>query len=126
VGSARSPRIAVRRQLDRQADPAGQRVDDRRPDRGVGRWVERDLGRRSADPLAAALDHPELERQQLVEGEAAERRVPTLERVGIVRLLDRAHDRDQTLLGGDVGGQILRIGVAGLVERLADGRPQPD
>ena len=79
-----------------------------------------------ADPLAAALDHPELERQQLVECEPPERRVAALERIGIVGLLDRARDRDQPLRGGDVGGQVFRVGVAGLVERLADGRPQPE
>ena len=45
---------------------------------------------------------------------------------GIVCLLDGARDRDQAFGGGDRLGQVFRIGVAGLVEGFADGRPQTD
>ena len=41
-------------------------------------------------------------------------------------LLDGAGDRHQLLRGRDLGRQVLGIGVAGLVERLADGGAQTD
>ena len=113
-------------QVDRGTDPGADRADDRSADRDVRRAVESDLRGGVADALATAGDHPELEGQELVEGEAAQRRVPTLERLGVVGLLDRPGDRHEPFVRDDLGRQVLGIGVAGLVERLADGRPQPD
>ena len=92
----------VGRQLDRRARraPPIASTSAVRTDvvRGV---VDGDLRRRVADPLAAARDHPELEREQLVEGEPAQRRVAALERVRVVGLLDRPGDRHEPLLGDD-------------------------
>ena len=77
-----------------------------------------------ADPLAPPLDHPELEGEELVERQPLEGGVATLERLRVVRLLDGPGDRHESLLGQDRGRQVLGVGVPGLVERLADGRPQ--
>ena len=76
--------------------------------------------------MPSPCDHPELEREQLVEGEPAQGRVPTLERIGVVGLLDGPRDRHEALFGGDRGRQVFGIGVPGLVERLADRGPQAD
>ena len=95
-------------------------------DRRVGGCVDGDLRRRVAHALAAPGDHPELEREQFIEREPAQGGVAARERRREVRLLDRPGDRDQLLGGDDVGRQVLRVGVACLVERLPDGRPQPD
>ena len=113
-------------QLDRLADAPPDRVDDRRPDGGVRVGVDVDLRGSVADALSAPGHHAELERQELVEGQPAQRGVPTRERRRVVRLLDRPGDRHQVLRTGDLVGQVLRVGVAGLVERLADGGAQAD
>ena len=113
-------------ELDRLADPRADGVDDGGAHRGVRRRVDPDLGRGVADALPAPGDHPELEREELVEGEPSQRRVAARERRRVVGLLDRLGDRHELLRGGDVGRQVFRVGVAGLVERLADRRPQAD
>ena len=110
-------------QVDRGTDPGADRADDRSADRDVRRAVESDLRGSVTDALPTAGDHPELEGQELVEREAAQRRVATLERLGVVGLLDRPGDRHEPFVRDDLGRQVLGIGVAGLVERLADGRP---
>ena len=51
--------------------------------------IDGHLGCRVADPLASAGDHPELQRQELVERETAERRVAVRERRRVVGRLDR-------------------------------------
>ena len=116
----------VDRQVDRLPDAPTERVDEGGPDRAVGGLVERHFWRRVAYALAAPGDHPELEREELVERQPTERRVAPLERVGIVGLLDRPDDRHEPFLGDDRRGQVLRVRVAGLVERLADRRPEAD
>ena len=62
-----------------------------------------DVDQRSglAASLPAAGDHPELEGEQLVEGQPSERGVAAVERVGVVRLLDRLLDRYQALVDAD-------------------------
>ena len=105
-------------------EPRPDRVDERGPDRRVRGLVEGHDGGRVADPLATPLDHPELERQQLVEGQPFERGIATLERLRVMRLLHGPGDRHEPLLGEDGRRQVLRVGVAGLVDGLADRRPQ--
>ena len=88
--------------------------------------IDGDLRRRVPHPLPAPRDHAELEREQLVERQPSERGVAALERVRVVGLLDRPGDRHEPLLGDDLAGQVLRVGETGLVERLADRRPEAD
>ena len=102
---------------------ASTRADRTEASNGV---VDGDLRRGVADPLPATGDHPELEGEQLVEGEPAEGRVAVRERIRVVGLLDRPGDRHEPLLGRDLGGQVLRVGEPGLVERLADRRAEAD
>ena len=80
------------------ADPLPDGLDEGRPDRGIQRLVDGDLRRGVADPLPATGDHPELEGEQLVEGEPAEGRVAVRERIRVVGLLDRPGDRHEPLL----------------------------
>ena len=89
-------------------------------------WIDRHLGCRIADPLAAAGHHPELQRQELVERETAERGVTVREGRRVVGRLDRLRDRHQPFLGDDLGRHVLGIREARLVERLADRRPEAD
>jgi hypothetical protein len=42
-----------------------------------------------------------------------------------MRLLDRARDRNELRVAQDRRREILRVGVAGPVERLADRAPEP-
>ena len=108
VGRARSSRIAAIAESWSTVSSIGlphprpDRVDERGPD-GVVRVRHRGstTGRRVAHALTAALDHAELEGEQLVEGEPLERRVATLERLRVVGLLDRPGDRHESLLGQD-------------------------
>ena len=116
----------VRRQLDRLADPRPDGGDDGRTDRAVRIWLERDLGGRVANALASPGDHAQLEREQLVEREAPQGRIPPRERRREMGLLDRPRDRHEPLVGDDLRRQVFGVGVAGLVERLADGRPKAD
>ena len=58
-------------------------------------------GRAGPGPLAAARHHAELEREQLVEGEAPQRRVAALEARRVVGLLEGADDADEVLLAPD-------------------------
>ena len=81
--------------------------------------------RRVADALPPPLDHAELEREELVEGEPAQRRVATVERVrdsAPPRWLGRSAPGPPR--AAIVVGQVLRVGMAGLVERLADRGPE--
>ena len=72
-------RRLVRGQLDRPADLSRQRDHQRGTDRLVGRVVDGD-GRRSVGAAGAPPgDHAELEREQLVEGQPPQRRVPPFE-----------------------------------------------
>jgi hypothetical protein len=48
--------------------------------------------------LAAPLHHAELEREELVERQPPQRGIALLERVRVVRRLDRGRDRHELLL----------------------------
>ncbi len=111
-------------QLDGLPHPRPDRVHERGPDRVVRGGVQGHDRRRVADPLPPALDHPDLEGEELVEGEPFERCVATLERLRVVRLLDGPGDRHESLLGQDRRRQVLGIGAPGLVEGLTDRGPQ--
>ena len=113
-------------QVHRLADAGPDRPDDGRPDDRIGGGVHEDLRGGIADALSSALDHAELEGQEFVEGQPTQRGVPAGERRRVVRLLDGPGDRHQVLITGDGGGQVLRVGVAGLVERLADRGAEAD
>ena len=81
-------------------EPAGEDVLD-----GYHRFSDtggRDVDRRARGPAPAAVarDHTQLEREQLVEGEAAQGLVAVLERRRVVDLLERG--REVTILDGDV------------------------
>ena len=103
------------------------RADDGRPDRPRRRPASSGIsGGRVADALPSSRDHAQLEREQLVERETAQGGVPPGERRREVRLLDGPGDRHQALVGRDLRRQVFRVGIAGLVERLADGGPQAD
>ena len=115
----------VRGQVQGPADLGDERLDDRGPDRGIGLVGQLDLWRRIARPLAAPPDHPDLEGEQLVEGEPTQGGIPRLERRRVVGLLEGDVDRQEPLGLPDGGRQVLRVLVAGTVECLADGRPQP-
>ena len=115
----------VRGQLQGPADLRGERLDDRGPDRGIGLVGHLDPWRRVPRPLAAPTDHPDLEGEQLVEGEPPQGGIPRLERRRVVGLLEGDVDRREPLGLADRGRQVLRVLVAGAVERLADGRSQP-
>jgi hypothetical protein len=106
------------------AQLAGERCLERLADRPVPPIVRDD--RRRACPSAGPppRDHAQLEREQLVEGEAAERRVARLERRGVVGVLERLGDGRHRLLGAQGLRQVLRVGVARLVQRLAHRLPQ--
>ncbi len=130
VGRARSSRMAAIAESWSTVRSIGcpilrpDRVDERRPDALVESGIQGHDRGGVADPLAPPLDHAELEGEQLVEGEALERRIASLEGLRVVGLLDGARDRHEPLLRHDRRGQVLRVGVPGLVERLADRRPQ--
>ena len=113
-------------QLDRLADACADRLRQRRLHGEIGVRIDRHLGCRIADPLPAASHHPELERQELVKGQPAERSIAVREGRRVMSGLDRGRDRHQPFLGDDRGRQVLGIGEACLVERLADGRPEAD
>ena len=123
---SRAPGPAVRstarptRALERlDAAPRGSAV--------VRRGVDRDDRRAVAAARPAPPDHPELEREQLVEGEAPERRVAVLERRRVVRRLERRGDPGQRLLAADgrpagTRGRRGRRGRAPRASRPAGGR----
>ena len=70
-------------------------------------------GAASRTALPPPLDHAELEREQLVEGQPPEGRVASLERLRVVRLLDRRGDRRRGLLArDDRRRQVLRVRLA--------------
>ncbi len=75
-------------------------------------------------PGSPAADHPELECEQLVERQPSQGHVALLERARVVGRLDGLGDTHEPLLASEIGGQVLGIGVAGPVERLAHRRPQ--
>ena len=118
--------VLVDGQLDRLPDAPADRVDEGRANGRIRGVVDRDLRRGIADPLPAPRDHPELEGEQLVEGEAAQGGVAVRERVRVVGLLDRPADRHEPFLREDLGRQVLGVGEASLVDRLPDGRAQAD
>ena len=102
VGAPRSSRIVVdgrvlvRRERRRRApslrpSAPSSAARTRRPPRRRPRSARR----RVPPALPAPPDHAELERQQLVEGEPAQRAVATLERRRVVRLLQGVGDRRQ-------------------------------
>ena len=130
TGRARSSRISSRAAawspVSSTAWPSLREMDaaQRPADPAVGRGIHGDRRRVGAASRTTPADHAQLEREELVEGEPAQRRVPRLEGLGVVRRLERLRDRRQRLARADVRGQVLRIGVARGVERRAHGRPQ--
>src|SRR5207249_1116806 len=78
----------VGRELDRTPDLPVEAGDNRGPDHRIGAWLDLDRHAAAAAALPAAADHPDLEREELVEGEPLERRVAFLEGVRIVRRFD--------------------------------------
>src|SRR4029079_3530111 len=99
-------------------------VDERFPDRLVGRVVDGDRGRSILAAGASTRDHPALEREQLVERDPTQRRVAPLERVRVVRRLERIGDPDEVLAVAKRLGKILGGGVTRAIERLPHGGPQ--
>ena len=85
----------VRGQVEGPADLRGERLDDRGPDRGIGLVGHLDPWRRVPRPLAAPPDHPDLQREELVEGEPPEGGIPCLERRRVVGLLEGDVDRQE-------------------------------
>ena len=108
----------------RLAELPGQRGLERRPDPPVGRGVDRDGQRACPSAGAPARDHPQLERQQLVEREAPQRGVAGLERGRVVGVLERLADRRHVLRGPDRVRQVFRVVMPGPVERDAHRRPE--
>ena len=117
--------VLVGGQLDRRGRPcAGERLDERRRgSRRRSRRRRRSVGAASRAALPAPPDHAELEREQLVEGEPPQGGVARLERRRVVGLLERlARSATSRPRAADRGRQVLRVGVPGPVERLADRR----
>ena len=86
-----------------------------------------DLDRLARGPPALPIprDHPDLEREQLVEGEPGQRAVLGLRVVREVGVLDGSRDARRRGVGaGHVARSILRVGGPDLVERAADGAPE--
>ncbi len=109
------------RQRDSAPDPRGQGRRERLADGRVGGVVDGDRHGRGAGPLSAAGDHPQLERQQLVEGEPAEGVVACLEGQRVVGRFEGRRDAGQAHLAADGGRQVLRVGGTRPIERVADG-----
>ena len=114
----------VRRQVQGPADLRGECLDDRGPDRRIGLVGHLDPWRRVPRPLAAPPDHPDLQREELIEGESPEGGIPCLERRRVVGLLEGDADRSESFGLNDRGRQVLRVLVACAIERLADRRSQ--
>ena len=108
----------------RLAELPRERGLERRPDPPVGRGVDRDGQRACPSAGAPPRDHPQLEREQLVEREAPERGVAGLERGRVVGVLERLADRRHVLRRPDRLRQVFRVVVAGAVERDAHRRPE--
>src|SRR5450759_850307 len=94
------------------------------PDRGlarsdVARWRGRDRDRGRDGPLATPPNHPDLKREQLVEGEPSERGVAPLEVVREVHLGQRILDPDQSQAAADRSGQVFRVRRLAFDELLA-------
>ena len=117
-------RDLVDRERDGLADSGPDRFDERRPDRIIRGRIQGHDRRGVADPLTAALDHPDLEGKELIEGEARERRVAGFEGFRIVSRLHGLPDRHESFLGHDRSREVLGVGMPGHVERLPDGRPK--
>ena len=130
-GRARSERIAAVAArwstVSSTARPSfvRQRRRERRPDRAVALVGDVERQRARADPLAAPADHPELEGEQLVERQPAERRVARLGVGRVVGAVDRRADPDEALRAGGSPGQVLRVVEPGPVDRLAHRDPEP-
>ena len=93
-------------------------------DRGIGLVGHLDPWRRVPSPLAAPPDHPDLQGEQLVEGEPPQGGIPRLECRRVVGILEGVDQREPFRLA-DRGRQVFRVLVAGTIERLADRRSQP-
>ena len=102
----------------------GERGLERGPDPAVGRGVDRDGQRLRPPARTPPSDHPQLQREQLVEREAPQRGVAGLERGRVVGVLERLADRRHVLRDPDRVRQVLRVVMAGTVERDAHRRPQ--
>ena len=105
--------LACQRRLERDAD-----LVSRGPRTPRSRRVR-------PSPRPPARDHAQLEGEELVEREAPERGVARLERRRVVGVLERLRDGRQVLGGAQLRRQVLRVGVARLVQRLAHRLAQP-
>jgi hypothetical protein len=92
---------------------------ERGPDPRVRGGLDLDRRRRRAASGPSPAHHAQLQREELVEREPAERRVAGLEARRVVRRLERLADRRQLLAGANLVGQVLRVVAAGGVERRA-------
>jgi hypothetical protein len=114
---ARQQDIVAELATNRRGDPIAQGL--------VRRVVDADRACLIPAPLPAPADHAELEREQLVEREPAKRRVTALERRRVMRLLEGDADPDELLFPGDARRQVLRVDLAGAVQGVANGDPEP-
>ena len=122
IGSDRSHR---RNLVGRQADRPAELHPDRRFDRSSIGLVARicddhRLGGRPA-ALPSPADHPQLECQQLIEGEPAEGCIAVLQAGRVVDLVNRPADRLEPFGLNQIGGQVLAVHQAGSVEGCPDG-----
>ena len=118
-------RLLVGRERRLVAELACQRRLERDADVVVAGLGHLDRRRVCPSPRPPARDHPQLEGEELVEREAAERGVARLERRRVVGVLEGLRDGRQVLGGAQLRRQVLRVGVARLVQRLAHRLAQP-
>jgi len=113
VGEAGRP---PRRRAQAPLDPGA--------DRRVVGVTDGDRPTQRQGSLPATADHADLEGQQLIEGEALESSVASLERGRVVRFFKGTSDRDEALLSADVRGQVFGVAMSGAIESLAHRRPE--
>ena len=114
----------VHRQADLPTNLLAEHRTKHRPHLEVAQVVHDHRRGPTAAALPASGHHAKLQREQLVEGEPSERVGHARRIVWVVRMLDGSLDPDEAFLGPDGPRQVLGIGAAGPIDRLANGQPQ--